>query len=282
MRPLVSRFFFLVIFFVCILSWYSNAQENSNTLKIAGHRGGYYFEYPESSLELFGFIARQFHSDTITVELDLRRSLDGTIYIMHDETIDRTTNGHGSIDQQKDSYLSGLYLKKQNGQLTTERIPTFEQVLTFIKPTNINLMLDIKTDVFQEAIDLVKKNGLEGRMIVLTFNIDLTKKMALLSDKVMLSSLVETQSDWLLLSDVAIPQNRKIAYINSKAPRSLLQELKRNRINLMTDLSEALRNSGKPLANKDYQAFVKENLLDILITDFPIEARKALSDQLAR
>jgi len=280
MRPLAIRLFFLVIFFVC-LSWYSNAQENSNTLKIAGHRGGYYHTYPESSLSLFGFIAKQFHSDTITVELDLRRSLDGTIYIMHDETIDRTTNGHGGIDQQEDSYLSSLYLKKQNGQLTTERIPTFEQVLTFIKPTNINLMLDIKTDVFQEAIDLVKKNGLEGRMIVLTFNIGLTKIMASLSDKVMLSSLVETESDWLQFSDVTIPQNRKIAYINSKTPGSLLQELKRNRINVMTDLSEALRNSGKPLANKDYQAFVKENLLDILITDFPIEARKALSDQLA-
>ena len=281
MRPLAIRFFSLVIFLVCYLSWYSNAQENSNTLKIAGHRGGYYHTYPESSLSLFGFIAKQFHSDTITVELDLRRSLDGTIYIMHDETIDRTTNGQGGIDQQKDSYLSSLYLKKQNGQLTTERIPTFEQVLTFIKPTNINQVLDIKTDVFQEAIDLVKKNGLEGRMIVLTFNIGLTKKMASLSDKVMLSSLVETESDWLQFSDVTIPQNRKIAYINSKTPGSLLQELKRNRINVMTDLSEALRNSGKPLANKDYQAFVKENLLDILITDFPIEARKALSDQLA-
>ena len=43
----------------------------------------------------------------------------------------------------------------------------------------------------------------------------------------------------------------------------------------MADVSEALRNSGKPLDNTGYQNKVKESSLDILITDFPVEARKA-------
>ena len=44
----------------------------------------------------------------------------------------------------------------------------------------------------------------------------------------------------------------------------------------MADVSEALRNSGKPLDDNGYQNKVRDNSLDILITDFPIEARKAL------
>ena len=99
-------------------------------LKIAGHRGGYYYEHPESSLPLFGSIAKKFKSDTIIVELDLRKSKNGTIYIMHDETVDRTTNGKGKIDQLDDAYLNSLYLKKENGEITHERIPTFDDVLT--------------------------------------------------------------------------------------------------------------------------------------------------------
>ena len=51
---------------------------------------------------------------------------------MHDETGDRTANGTGKIDQLEDAHLSSLFLKKENGQLTHERIPTFNDVLTFI------------------------------------------------------------------------------------------------------------------------------------------------------
>lgn len=40
----------------------------------------------------FGPVAKKFKGDAIIDELDLRKSKNGTIYIMHDETVDRTTN----------------------------------------------------------------------------------------------------------------------------------------------------------------------------------------------
>jgi glycerophosphoryl diester phosphodiesterase len=81
-------------------------------------------------------LQKKFKSDTITVELDLRKSKNGTIYILHDETVDRTTNGKWKIDQLEDSYINSLFLKKENGQITRERIPTFDDVLMFIKIKN--------------------------------------------------------------------------------------------------------------------------------------------------
>jgi glycerophosphoryl diester phosphodiesterase len=267
--------YFLIALLIPAIAW---TQENniSTDVKIAGHRGGYYFEYPESSLELFGFIEKKFKPDTITVELDLRMSKNGTIYIMHDETIDRTTNGSGKLEQLEDADLNTLYLKKENGQLTKERIPTFEQVLTYIKNKNINLMLDIKTPIHKEAYELVKKRKMQNRMLTLTFNMDLTKKVAALSDQIALSALVESVSDWQQLKEISMLAGKKIAYINSKTPTVLIRELKENKIKIMADVSETLRNSGMPLDDQGYQKKVKDQALDILITDFPIEARKAL------
>jgi len=270
------RMKFIIFLFLFPAVVFAQGNKNTSDIKIAGHRGGYYYEHPESSLPLFGSIAKKFKGDTIIVELDLRKSKNGTIYIMHDETIDRTTNGTGKIDQLGDAYLNSLFLKKENGQLTSERIPTFNDVLTFIKKKNINLMLDIKTPIHAEAYELVKKYKMENRMLTLTFNMELTKKVAALSSQIALSALMESENDWLQFKEVPMAAGKKIAYINTKTPATLIQEMKKSKVTIMADVSEAVRNSGKPLEEAGYQHKVKENALDILITDFPIEARKAL------
>ncbi|HNV27681.1 MAG TPA: glycerophosphodiester phosphodiesterase family protein [Cyclobacteriaceae bacterium] len=274
MKRLASRLFlqaFLVVFFPALVY----AQEISSDLKIAGHRGGYYFNYPESSLSLLNYLSKQFKKDTIIAEIDLRKSKNGTIYIMHDETVDRTTTGTGKIDQLDDNYLEGLFLKKENGGITKKRIPTFEEVLQFIRKKNINLMLDIKTPIHAEAYELVKAHKMENRMLTLTFNMELTKKVATLSNKISLSALMESENDWQMFKEISMPVGKKIAYVNAKTSVLLIQELKKNNVKIMADVSEALRNSGKPLGDEGYQKKVKDQTLDILITDFPIEARKS-------
>jgi len=57
-------------------------------------------------------------------------------------------------------YLNSLFLKKENGQITQKRIPTFDDVLHFIKTKKITLMLDIKTPIHAAAYALVKKHKL--------------------------------------------------------------------------------------------------------------------------
>jgi len=274
MKRLASRLF-LQVFLVVYLPALVFAQEISSDLKIAGHRGGYYFGYPESSLSLLNYLSKQFKKDTIITEIDLRKSKNGTIYIMHDETVDRTTTGTGKIDQLDDNYLEGLFLKTENGEITKKHIPTFEDVLQFIRKRNINLMLDIKTPIHAEAYELIKTYKMESRMLTLTFNIEITRKVATLSNNISLSALMESENDWKMFKDISMPAGKKIAYVNVKTPVSLIQEMKKSNVKIMADVSEALRNSGKPLGDEGYQQKVKDQSLDILITDFPIEARKA-------
>lgn len=274
MKRLASSLF-LHAFLVVVSPVVVYAQEIFSNLKIAGHRGGYYFDYPESSLSLLNYLSKQFKKDTIIAEIDLRKSKNGTIYIMHDETVDRTTTGTGKIDQLDDNYLEGLFLKNENGEITKKHIPTFEDVLKFISKKNINLMLDIKTPIHAEAYELVKAHKMESRMLTLTFNMELTRKVATLSNRLSLSALMESENEWQMFKDISMPAGKKIAYVNAKTPVSLIQEMKKNNVKIMADVSEALRNSGKPLGDEGYQKKVKDQTLDILITDFPIEARKA-------
>jgi len=274
----VNKNFSAIGLFILLFVAQANAQKAPDNLKIAGHRGGYYFDYPESSLSLLKYLAKQFKKDTIIAEIDLRKSKDGTIYIMHDETVDRTTNGTGKLDQLEDVYLNTLSLKKENGELTRKRIPKFEEVLIFTKSKNINLMLDIKTPIYAEAFELVKKHKLENRVLTLTFNMEITKNVATLSKQILLSALIESEKDWQEYKEIGMLSGKKIAYINSKTPDSLIEELKKSQILIMADVSEVQRNSRKPLDADGYKKKITDQMLDILITDFPIEAKKALSN----
>lgn len=266
--------FLIVALFFSMIAW---LQQTSKGVKLAGHRSGYYFDFPESSLPLMEFIESRFDTDTLMAEVDLRMSKSGTIYMMHDETVDRTTTGKGRVSDLTDRELNNLLLKKETGEITNLHIPTLEELLKFIKHRRINLMLDIKTPIHAEVYAKLKQHNLEHRALTLTFNMELTRKTAALSNKVMLSALIITQEDWQQFKSITLPESKKVAYINSNTPTSLIDQLKKNHIKVMADVSEAQNNSGRPLDGAGYKAKVRQQQLDILITDYPIEARLALS-----
>lgn len=245
-------------------------------VKIAGHRGGYYHQYPESSFPLFEFIASQFAGDTITIEIDVRTSKDKTLYLMHDETLDRTTTGSGKINDKPDAFLNTLLLKDKNGKETTQRIATLEETLNFIQTRNINLMLDIKEPIHKATLEQVKKHNLENRVLVLTFQKENSRLVAENHPDVLLSALIETEEDLIVYKQLPTHNNKRIAYINNKTPQTLIDKLRAEKILIMADASEDIRNNGKPLETKVYRNKVRLQQLDILISDFPIEAKQAL------
>ena len=99
------------------------------------HRGGIVPGYPENTLTAFRQ-AMAYGAEVI--EIDLRGTRDGEIVIVHDETLDRTTNGHGAVT---DRTLAELKTLDAGGG---ERIPTYEEVLQLVSGTGVKLLLDIK------------------------------------------------------------------------------------------------------------------------------------------
>ena len=99
------------------------------------HRGGIVSEVPENTLAAFREAINQ---GADAIEIDLRGTKDGEIVIIHDKTVDRTTNGQGRVLDQTLAELKKL--DASHG----EQIPTYEEVLQLVSGTGVTLLLDIK------------------------------------------------------------------------------------------------------------------------------------------
>lgn len=127
-------------------------------LKI-GHRGASAYEL-ENTLSSFQ-MAIELGVDA--VELDIRSTRDGAIVVIHDENVDRTTNGTGSV--------RGMTLEEIKGLLTRngEKIPTLEEALDFLDK-RVKILIELKDGGLEEkTLDLVRKKGLERNVIIISF-----------------------------------------------------------------------------------------------------------------
>ena len=252
---------------------------NNTTLIVVGHRGGFDTLLPENSIALFEHTYEKSCSKPIAIEFDIRESASGSLFVMHDTTVDRTTNGKGEIRLLSDSYLETLFLKDKNGNLTTEKIPLFREVLQRFQDKNIILMLDVKGNIWEKVITLVKQINMESKCIALTFNQQTTKFVFKNCDKLMVSALVKDSIDWKSLLELNLPGERLIAYVNIDSPAELIKEINSYKVRLMTDMSETSKNSSKYFSQDYYKSLASSMHLGILISDFPLYVNKLFCNE---
>lgn len=135
-------------------------------LKI-GHRGAKAYE-PENTILSF---KRALELGVNAVELDVRRTKDGEIVVIHDAEVDRTTNGKGLV--------SDLTLKEIK-ELSTEKgekIPTLDEALAFLN-RKVKVLIEIKeVGIEEKVLEIVKSRGLEDNVIIISFHEDSLKKV---------------------------------------------------------------------------------------------------------
>ena len=242
---------------------------------LVGHRGGFDGNLPENSISLFDFTYSQINRKPLAVEFDIRKSASGSLYLIHDSTIDRTTNGTGTLTHLTDAYLESLFLKDKEGHLTTEKIPLFADVLKHFRGKNILLMLDVKGDILPDVINAARSMEMESHCILLTFNQKNLLQAKAYTSQMMISALVVSESDLALIHAAGIPKEQLIIYISEKTPASVLETLRRESMIIMTDMSEGLRNNAKAYDPDFYRNKVATLNLGVLITDYPVKAAQA-------
>lgn len=140
---------------------------------IFAHRGSSIYA-PENTLAAFKLALDQ-HANGI--ELDAKLSADSQVVVMHDDTVDRTTNGTGRVKSLTLSDLKRLDAgSKFDPKFHTERIPTladvFEtfggQIFINVELTNYSSPAD---DLPDKVISLVNDIGLEASVLLSSFNI---------------------------------------------------------------------------------------------------------------
>lgn len=110
-------------------------------IRIWAHRGCS-MRYPENTLDAFAAAAAI--EGIAGIELDVQLTRDGELVVIHDETVDRTTDGHGEVRAFYLRELKGLKIKGMDGR--TESIPTLEEVFKLLQTAcrDRGLMINIE------------------------------------------------------------------------------------------------------------------------------------------
>jgi glycerophosphoryl diester phosphodiesterase len=133
---------------------------------VVGHRGAMGY-CPENTLASF---KRGLELGADWIELDVHLSSDGELIVIHDETLDRTTNGHGLV---RDYKLSELKRLDAGGG---EPIPTLDEVLAWARAQNTVVDIEIKNaPIYYEGIearvvDALKRHDMVDQVIVISFD----------------------------------------------------------------------------------------------------------------
>ncbi|MBK5723103.1 glycerophosphodiester phosphodiesterase family protein [Dysgonomonas sp. Marseille-P4677] len=128
---------------------------------VASHRGDWR-NYADNSLEgIVGCIAM----GVDIVELDVSRTKDGHLILMHDKTVDRTTNGKGAVSDLTLEQIKELRLRNGLGRPSEFTVPTLEEAMHVAKG-KIRVNLDKADKYFREVYEVLERTGTVEQTII--------------------------------------------------------------------------------------------------------------------
>ena len=113
------------------------------------------------------------------IETDLHLTRDAQVVAIHDSTLDRTTNGQGSVQLLKLEQVRALDAGAWFGTRATEsfageRVPTLEEILQFAKEQDVIFYLEIKSDagwgIEHAVVATLRDSGEAARVVILSFD----------------------------------------------------------------------------------------------------------------
>ncbi|WPK13117.1 glycerophosphodiester phosphodiesterase [Lysinibacillus louembei] len=230
---------------------------------IFAHRGAS-GQFPENTMLAFEEALR---SGVDGIELDVQLTQDGEVVIIHDEKVDRTTNGQGFV---KDFTLAELeeldagswFSSKFAGQ----RLMTLDTVLAWMQEegNHLRLNIELKNDQIQyvgleeKVLSLIEDYDLQERIIISSFNPFSLQRVRMQNAEIEMGYLVLGTPENALWIAREIGANA----IHCEAPYAL------------SAYGEAAKRAGYPLriytvnAEDEYKQLVEAGV-EVIMTDFP-------------
>lgn len=272
---------------------YKITTKNTNDLKdffkftpdrlpiVSVHRGGPRKGFPENCIETF--VNTLSHTHAI-LEVDPRYTKDGHIILMHDPTVDRTTNGRGKVSDFTLEEIRKLRLKDTEGNLTDYRIPTLDEALQWAKGKTI-LVIDAKDVPIEQRVEAIVKNKAEANAIVIAYSMEDIRKAYRVNKNIVMEIIMGKMENVTAIDDSGIPWENFVAFVSHDLPQNqaiynavhkrgsmCIQGTSRNydRQYILGEISEQQLYNG-------YREII-ENGADIIEADLGIEAGEALKN----
>jgi glycerophosphoryl diester phosphodiesterase len=144
-------------------------------IKVLGHRGCAGLE-PENTIRAF---RRALNLRVDLIEFDVRMTKDKKLIIIHDEKLDRTTNGCGFVKDFNFAEIRKFDAGKE------EKIPLFEEALDFLKNEKPTIVIEIKEPESTEKIlEIIAQKKLKNKVLIVSFWHNVLKKIKELETKI--------------------------------------------------------------------------------------------------
>ncbi len=249
---------------------------NGTYPNISVHRGGKgLVHYPENCLETLKYV-----NDNISAiyEIDVAQTKDGQLILMHDNSIDRTTNGTGLVKNLSYNELKNLNLVDDYNNVTSFKIPLLSEVLKWCKANKVIVTIDIKRSVSQEAvINAIRKAKAEGVCIIITYDVKQAKTAYKLAPELLLSVSARNDVEFDRLLAAKIPIKNMLAFTGTRlSDASLFKRLHAENIVCMLGTLGNLDKQAEARGDELYKQW-KTLGVDVFATDRPFEAFEAIN-----
>lgn len=167
---------------------------------ISAHRAVSGPDQPENSLAAIRATGRAIPGAIL--EIDAVATADGTLVLMHDETLDRTTTGTGRVADLTLAEIRRARLTAENGEVTDEPPPTLAEAVAEAGRVGAIASIDLKTAdaaateaLARRVIAEVRRAGAAGRVILITYSAGTARSVARMAPEMMISVGVNDPDD---------------------------------------------------------------------------------------
>lgn len=132
-----------------------------------GHRGAKAYE-PENTIRSF---KKAIELGVDAVELDVRRTRDGELIVIHDSNVEKTTDGEREVGEMTLREIKEINLEKG------EKIPTLDEALDFLDG-KVKILIELKESGYEEDVyGLVRDKGLKEHVVIVSFKEEALKRI---------------------------------------------------------------------------------------------------------
>ncbi len=168
------------LLFTPILVWGQSAIQPNPDIVLCAHRGANHIAPENTQAAADSCIALGVQM----VEVDVRQSKDGVLYIMHDRTVNRTTDGKGNFAKLTSKKIDKLDAGGWFGPAWEDtRVPRLKEYLEWIKGKAL-VYLDIKQVNMTDLVRVVRETGMTDQVIAWSGNMDYSEELKALAPEI--------------------------------------------------------------------------------------------------
>lgn len=244
---------------------------------VSAHRGGPYPGYPENAIETFEYI----YSQTSTViECDIVMTSDSVLVLLHDDTLNRTTNGDGSVADFSYDELQLLRLVDNDGVLTPYTIPNLDEVLAWGRG-KVLFTLDVKRGVpFEKVVQTIEKHDAASYAAIITYRISDAKLIHSLNKNINISVSAGSKEALDQIVKSKIPVEKLLGFVGIREPdQAHYQAVKKLGLKTILGTLGNLDKKAEARGNDNVYLTYIENGANIVATDRPLELATVLNSK---